>query len=354
MKTRHCFKVGNSTTRQTFKSIIFLSLFLYVFTQGGVCLPGQSSPPKAHPLKVFVLPYLSFGPLMIAEEEGFFLEQGLKVEFVRMSRSAQAIPALAQGKLDVLAGTTSFSLFNAMARGARIKIVADKGYIAQGGCVETAIMARKDWVKNAQSPSADLLRGRPIALNPVSVPGFLIEKFLGTLGLTLDDVRVVDLPEAAKIEAFAAGNIDFAYANEPWVTRFSQSGDAVPWVPLSQVAPNFQQAFLSYGPNLMDRDPEVGVRFMIAYRKAVLKYNEGKTERNLHILEKLTGMERDMLRQSCWPLFRPEGHINEESLIEFQQWGKKKGFLDTIVPEAEFWDPSFVDDANKTLRGLPK
>jgi NitT/TauT family transport system substrate-binding protein len=354
MKTKHRFKVKNSTTCQPFKSIIFLSLFLYIFAQGGVCLSGQSSPPKEHPLKVFVLPYLSFGPLMIAEEEGFFLEQGLKVEFVRMSRSAQAIPALAQGKLDVLAGTTSFSLFNAMARGARIKIVADKGYIAPGGCVEMAIMARRHWVKNAESPSAELLRGRPMALNPVSVPGFLVEKFLGTLGLTLDDVRVVDLPEAAKIEAFASGNIDFASANEPWITRFRQAGHAALWVSLSEVAPDFQMAFVSYGPNLLDRNPEVGLRFMIAYRKAVLRYNEGKTDRNLHILAKLTGMEADLLRQACWSLFRSDGHITKESLIEFQQWGKKKGFLDTMVPEAEFWDPTFVDKANKTLRGLAK
>jgi NitT/TauT family transport system substrate-binding protein len=354
MRTGHRFAAEKSSIFKIMKTIIFLSLFLSAFAQGGVCLSGQSPPATKHVLKVLVLPYVNSGPLMIAEEEGFFSEQGLAVEFVRMSRSAQAIPALTQGALDVLAGAPSFSLFNAMARGARIKIVADKSYIAPGGCVETAMMARKDWVEDVKPPSADLLRGRPVAVNPVSVPGFLIEKLLGTLGLTLDDVRVEDLSDAAKIEAFASGSIDFGYANEPWITRMSQGGHAVPWVPLSQITPDFQLGFLCYGPSLIDRNPEVGRRFMVAYFKAVQKYNEGKTGRNLDILAKLTRLDSDLLRRACWPLFRSSGHINAQSLVEFQEWGRKKGFLDTTVTETRFWDPTFVEYANKILKGTTK
>ena len=354
MKTPQHHPLSNSTTCQVFKYIIVVSLFLFFFGKGGVCLSSDQSPPKMHHLKVLVLPHVAFLPLTIAQEEGFFSEQALTVDFVRMSRSADAIPALSQGTLDVWAGTTSFSLFNAIARGARIKVVADKGYIATGGCDDSAMMARKDWVKDAKSPSAELLRGRTMALNPVSLPGFLIEKLLGTFALTLDDVQVVNLSDAAKIEAFGSGRIDFAYANEPWVTRMSQGGYAVPWVPLSNIAPDFQQAFLCYGPNLLDRNPEVGRRFMVAYCKAVLKYNEGKTERNLDILAKHTALEVDLLRQACWNPFRRGGHINAQSLVEFQEWGRKKGFLDTTATEDQFWDPHFVDYANKILSGASK
>jgi NitT/TauT family transport system substrate-binding protein len=295
-----------------------------------------------------------FMPLAIADEEGYYSEQGLKVEFIKLSRSAEAIPALTQGSLDVLAGTTSFSLFNAMARGARIKIVSDKGYIASSGCTELAIMAGKDWAETLKAAGATQLKGRRIAVNPMASAGFIAEKALKTIGMTLADLQIVDVPDPVKHEAFATKRIDLAYANEPWVTRISRTGHAVPWVSGSQVVPDFQNAFMMYGPSLLDQNPDVGERFMVAYRKGVLKYNEGKTDRNLDIIAKHSGLDREILRQACWPAFRASGHINTRSVLEFQDWGRKKGFLDTTVAEQQFWDPHFVDYANKILSGASK
>ena len=55
------------------------------------------------PIKAVVLPYISSGPLFIAQEEGFFTAQGLAVEFVRMDTGSGPLPALAQGEIDVAA-----------------------------------------------------------------------------------------------------------------------------------------------------------------------------------------------------------------------------------------------------------
>ena len=354
MKTIQFPSSGGFRIQGILKSAMCLSLILLFVTQEGICLTGESRGVKVQNLKVLFIPYLSNMPLSIADEEGFFKEQGLKIEFVRLARSAEAIPALSQGDIDVLAGTTSFSLYNAIVRGAKIKIVADKGYIAPTGCTELAIMARKNWAETSKPVSAVQLKGRRIAINPVSSAAFIAEKALQPFGLTLDDLQIVDLPDPAKLEAFAANQIDLAYANEPWVTRLSRAGHAVTWKPASQIVPDFQNAFITYGPSLLEQNPDTGKRFMIAYRKGVMKYNEGKTDRNLDIIAKHTGLARELLMQACWPAFRPSGHINVQSLLEFQNWGKKKGFLEMTATEEQFWDPRFIDHANKVLSGASK
>jgi NitT/TauT family transport system substrate-binding protein len=299
---------------------------------------------------VILLPYLAYAPLFIAEDEGYFAEQRLEVEFVKFDRSDEAIPAAAQGDLDVLAGTPKAGLFNAMARGSQIKLVADGGHLAAGGCTTNALMARRDLVEAGELAHPAQLRGRRIALNPASTIEYALEKLLHTAGLTLGDVEMVTIPNPAKLDALGKGSIDLADAGEPWVTRISQAGQGTVWMPTEQVMPGFQISYIAYGPTLLEQNPEAGRRFMVAYLKGVRQLDEGKTERNLDILAEYTGLDRDLLMQVCWPSLHDDGQINVQSVLDFQAWAVDKGYQDSPVTEDQFWDPSFVEYANEVLK----
>jgi hypothetical protein len=88
---------------------------------------------------------------------------------------------------------------------------------------------------------------------------------------------------------------------------------------------------------------------MVAYLQGVRRYNRGKTERNLEILEKHTGLDRDLLEEACWPAFRRDGRINARSILDFQTWAREAGILDVDVPEDQFWEPRYIDHANRIL-----
>jgi NitT/TauT family transport system substrate-binding protein len=88
---------------------------------------------------------------------------------------------------------------------------------------------------------------------------------------------------------------------------------------------------------------------MVANLKAVRQYNQGKTKRNLDILAKHTGLDRELLEEVCWPAIRNNGQIHIESVMDYQAWAMKKGFLDKEVAPNQFWDPRFIDYANKVL-----
>jgi NitT/TauT family transport system substrate-binding protein len=143
--------------------------------------------------------------------------------------------------------------------------------------------------------------------------------------------------------------VDLVHIGEPWITRILRAGDAVLWLPVKDVVPDFQWATIVYGPNLIEENPDAGQRFMVAYLEAVRQYNEGKTARNLEIVSKHTELDRDLLEEACWPAIHGDGTITAQSVLDFQEWGLERGLLDGTVTEEQFWDPSFAEHATQVL-----
>jgi len=307
----------------------------------------QSNPTS---LKVVVSPYLSYLPFYIAQEAGYFTEQNLQVELIKMLDPSDAMPALIKGEVHVLSFIILPGQFNAMARGARLRIVADKGHFSSNGCTETALMARRRLVEEGKLAHPSQLKGCRIAMIDISSSaGYFIDKVLAQGGLTTNDVEILSLPMTTRLEAFQRGVIDITLASEPWITRMLQGGHAAIWKPAHQIIPDFQLAFLLYGPALLEKDQDAGRRFMVSYLKAVRQYRQGKTEQNLKIAGHMTGLDQELLRKTCWPTLRRDGEINTQSILGFQAWAVKRGFQDKVVPPNQFWDPSFIEYANKIL-----
>ena len=83
-------------------------------------------------IRIGALRLTSSAPIFIALERGLFKEEGLEVE-VKFMKSAQPVAmALAAGDLDVGATGLTAGLYNAMANGLKIRIVADKGRVWPG------------------------------------------------------------------------------------------------------------------------------------------------------------------------------------------------------------------------------
>ena len=301
-------------------------------------------------LNVAILPYLSFSPLFIALDEGFFKEQGLRIKVHKFARSPEVVPALAQGRLDVAGSFMSVSLFNAIEHGADIKIVTCKMYIDPQSCTSVGLLAKRSLVENGELSNPLQLKGRRIAINEATIEGYYVEKLLKKSGLHLNEIKYGDLPAPTVFAAFKNGSIDLASESEPWITRSIKAGQAVMWMPMEKVVPNFQFAFLLYGPALLKKHPEAGNRFMVAYLKALHQLSLGKTSRNLEIIAKHTKLDLELLKETCWPSFHQDGRINAQSVLEFQSWAVEKGYMEKAAAIEKVWDPRFVEHANQVLK----
>ena len=70
--------------------------------------------------------------LFIAAERGYFKELGIQVEFVWFPSSAEMLPMVASGHIQVAGGITSTSFFNAIDRNIGLRLLADKGHNMPG------------------------------------------------------------------------------------------------------------------------------------------------------------------------------------------------------------------------------
>jgi NitT/TauT family transport system substrate-binding protein len=306
-------------------------------------------------LRVLMLPFLSQASFFIAEEEGLFAEQRLQIEYIRMSDSAMAIPALARGDLDVIGSILRISQFNAISREGKIKFVAGKGYLDPTGCsTYSTFIARRSLIETGELKNPAQLKGKRVEISPGSLEAYYLDKLLNTAGLTLADVKTTDIPTPLINEAFEKGMVDLTVTAQPRGIQILKSGHGVLWKSVHQLLPEFQFGNILYGPSLLHHNPEVGKRFMVAHLKAVRQYNEGKTKRNLEILAKHTQLDHKLLEEVCWPAMRTNGQIHIDSLMDYQAWALKKGLLDKMVSPNQFWDPSYIEYANKVLNKLTK
>jgi NitT/TauT family transport system substrate-binding protein len=301
-------------------------------------------------LKVLMFPFTSYGPYFIAEEEGYFQEQNLAIEWVQLAQYGDAIPLLVSGQLDVVAGTLPVAIFNAIARQGNIRMVADKGVISADECTYVAFMGRAgpDGRPEIQEPAQ--LAGKRVVVIPEDSSGFFLERWLAPAGLSLDDIEPTFLAAPQRGEAVASGAIDLAFNVEPWLTRALAANQVVVLNPAEVFAEDFQFAAILYGPNLLERDVDAGRRFMIAYLKGARQYNEGKTARNVEILAKHTNLEPELLAETCWPAIRSDGDINLSTLILYQQRSLDSGYQDALVSTDQLWDASFIEYAAQALQ----
>jgi NitT/TauT family transport system substrate-binding protein len=317
----------------------------------GDLLRGAGEPDAARTpdrIKLAAPPYFSSAPMFVAADLGFYAAEGIDVEFVTIARSTGALPALAQGQVDAIGTIANAALFNLIARGAPIKIVAARAYEASGGCVANAVVARKGLIEQGRLAGAESMRGLRLSMDPAGTPTFFVSVLLDRLGLSLDDFELSDVTAAARGEALARDLIDLAVVFEPEVTQILDSGAAEIWIPGHHIAPDFQFTFLLFGERLLERERDLGTRLVRAYLRGVERYiDEGKSPRLVEALAHRTHLDEDLIRRMCWPPTVRDGRIDTGSLERYQSWAMKRGLIDATIDVAKMIDTGFVEAANE-------
>ena len=297
-------------------------------------------------LRATVLPYFSFAPLYLAEAEGFFADEGLAVEFVSFKGHGESLPAVLRGDIDI---DTMFTvgLLNAACRGENIRMVAGRGTMTRNDCAPSGILVRPGKASEFDALKAEEVCRLTFGVDPIWLDGFFLHQWLDERGLSLRDVKTEYLAApAARVEALRRGSVDAVFLSEPWITIARESNAGELWLPVAKVAPDYPLSTISFGPSMLSRTDDAGVRFLRAYLRAVAKYAEGKTPRNIDVLAKATRLDPDLLRRMCWPAIPLDGKIDAESIVRFSVWASQQGLTDRPLASAdEIWNPDFLDKA---------
>jgi NitT/TauT family transport system substrate-binding protein len=163
---------------------------------------------RAEPLRISYFTWVGYGPLFVAQENGFFAEEGVEVELINIDDHTAAFSGLFAGQIDAIAAGTQDVLTFAAPDEDRLVCVLPLDE-SRGG---DGILATKDIRTIAD------LAGKSVAVPRGSLQQFYLAILLKEVGLTEADIEVVDLPAEDAGEAFMMREVDAAVTFEPWLT----------------------------------------------------------------------------------------------------------------------------------------
>ncbi len=293
--------------------------------------------------------------LYIADAKGYFVEEGLKVEFIRFRSASEMVAPMGTGELDAGGGSPSPALFNAILRGIPVKIVADRT-TALPGRANMAIMLRKDLVDSGKVRDFSDFRGKTIAINGTGTSTeIFLEKALEKGGLKMTDVNVVTMGFPDTASAFAGKAIDVAVATDPSNARSAEQGLAVRWKGEDEVTPNHEPSVLLYGPNFYQTKPEAAKRLMVAYVRGIRDYLDAFTknkdkEQMISILMNTTeAKERSLYDRMTVLGVNPDGYADPKSIAPDRDWYFSKGLMQQKVDLSKVIDNQYVEYALERL-----
>ena len=298
-------------------------------------------------------------PIYIADRKGYFRAEGLDVKVSNFRSAADMVAPLGAGQLEAGAGSASAGLYNAVARGIRIRIVADKAS-SPPGYGATKILVRKDHVESGRYRELKDLKGMKLAMN---APGVSNTSTLNTLlmsaGLKYSDIETVDLPLPDHVAALRNKSVDGSASVEPAPALALRNGDAVLIRSDDEILPDHQIAVLLYSEEFAQHRSDAAKGFMRAYLRAVRFYNDalangrldGPTaEEVIAILTEATPVKDRSIYKLITPTgIDPDGRVNKASLLHDLAFYTEQGLIKGRVNLDDVIDETFAAAALQAL-----
>jgi NitT/TauT family transport system substrate-binding protein len=162
---------------------------------------------------------LYYLPLTIAEQLGYFKDEGLVVSIADFAGGSQALRAVVGGSADVVSGAYEHTL-NMQPKGQYLQC-----FVQQGRAPQIAIGISTAKAKTYKSPKD--LKGLKVGVSaPGSSTHMIVNYFISREGLKPSDISVVGVGlGATAISALKSGQIDAVSNTDPVMTKLEQDGD---------------------------------------------------------------------------------------------------------------------------------
>src|SRR5687767_15840315 len=158
--------------------------------------------------------WTGFAPLTLAKEAGIFKKHGLDVDIKKIPQKDRHL-AIASGDIQCAATTVeTWIVWNANGVATTQNFQLDKSFGADGMIVKPGIAKIAD------------LKGKTVAASaPGTAPYFTLAWMLKKNGLSVKDVKVVNLEPQAAANAFVAGtaDLDAGMTYEPYMSEIGRA-----------------------------------------------------------------------------------------------------------------------------------
>lgn len=287
---------------------------------------SQKSQKQNFPLKRLILGVeTSFltSAVWIAENKGYFQEQGIDLNIKEFDSGKAALAAMLGGEnLDMVTVAQTPVMFNSF---------TSKDFVIIATMVtsenDVKLLARKD--KGIKNPSD--LKGKKVGVTYGSTGHFYLGLFLTYIGIEISDIELIDIAASELSQALADGRIDVISTWEPHIlsARKLLGNNAVSLLPSGGMRIFREDFYFVLDRDFAEHNPKVLKRFLKAIEKGNNLIKENKDEAITIVSQRLK-IERGLVA-SVWDNFEFQLMIDQSILMILEdeaRWAIKSNLTD--------------------------
>lgn len=319
----------------------------------GGCLGTPSGGPDTVTFGTLTIPAVA--EVLIAQDRGYFEDRNIELEIDRIQSAPKATPQLANGDLDVATGSIGSSLFNSVAQGIDINVVADQTQYWRGQPSSNRILFRKGAVEDTDS-IYDIPEGLTIGLHGRgNVDSYIFGRILSLNDMTWEDVNPTEVLYTNMPTTMAEGKMDACAIPDPLGLQVLDKAKATRLGYASMVAPEMQIGAYLFGGPFMNERPEIATRWLEAYLEGVREYYEMggfPSDEVATIINEAFGLPKAAVKASIPSLPHRNGYLNKESVRNQQAYHACRGTVEETVEISNVIDQSYLRTALERVEEL--
>jgi len=289
------------------------------------CAPAVPAQPTT--LRIGVLPILDALPMYVAQQQGYFTENGLSVEFVPAASAAERDQLMQAGQIDgMINDLVSTMLYNQAAP--QITVVRF-ARTATPEFPQYSILAARD--SGIASPQD--LKGVEIGVSEGTVIAYTTDRLLQAEGLAPEDILTIAVPKIPdRMALLDSGQLKAANLPDPLSLLAMQGGATV--VVDDSAHPEYGNSLISFNKEFVDANPETVRAFLAAIEKATAEINADKSKwQDLLVEQKL--VPAPLLESYTLPDFPAASVPSEAQFADVLAWAVDKGLVKNEIAYAD-------------------
>lgn len=272
------------------------------------CEPGYPAPqplPEMETVRVSSAFRLEFNaPLLLADTMGELEKENLKMEFINLPFS-DAVPQMADGRIDVAVGGIEIALFNAGHNNLPVRAVLGNYFPPHAGNYDepqTGLWCRRDAFSNPDDPDLKEIEGMRLAtsVGRGSVSWYYTVEEIRRQGysdFSLANADIQRIPSADTVAALQNNAIQCGILLDP---VWTQVKDDPNYFLAATQTPGEPLGIYAYGKRLLEDRPDIGEAFARAFIRTVNTYFDGDYHQDDEVMQEIAeviGQPVEQLKQ---------------------------------------------------------
>ena len=291
----------------------------------------QSEDPK---LRIALIPVLDTLPMFVAEQNGYFKEQGITVEQVPVKSPQERDVLMQTEQVDgVLTDLQSTALLNKET--AKVKAV----HIARRAFSDSPLFRVLASPQSGFTKPEDL-KGVPIAVSQNTVIEYLTQRLLERAGLAANEITVQEVTAIPiRFEQLMNGNLKAATLPDPLASGAIAGGAKV--IVDDSKYPELSQSVLTFRVKTLESKPDTVRKFLAAWEKAVNELNTNP-DKYMDLMITQGRVPQSIQGTFKMPPFPDQGIPSAAETEDVVKWMRDKGLISRDIPYKELVDAAYL------------